>query len=126
LEEMNAMRDKAVHKYIERLEALPDIVVPFVGHRKKSSFHLFPILLPATVDRDFVMRALKEKGIQTSIHYPAVHLFSKMRKVCHTSEGLLKVTEKIAKNVLTLPLYPGISEAAIDYVAECLSCHVKK
>ena len=125
LDEMNVMRQRLAGNYIERLKSCPDIIVPFLDHGGNSSYHIFPILLPDGTDRTNIMRLMKEKGIQTSIHYPAVHLFSKMKQLYNTSEGLLKHTEKVANNVLTLPLFPGMTNDMVDYVTDCLIQYAK-
>ena len=56
-------------------EIAPELQVPFSAHPGESSCHILPALLPADVDRQEFMLQMKAQGIQTSIHYPPVHLF---------------------------------------------------
>jgi dTDP-4-amino-4,6-dideoxygalactose transaminase len=77
-------------------------------------YHIMPILLPSGVDRLRVMAALRERGIQSSIHYPPIHEFASFRG---TPRGCpLPRTEAIAARELTLPLYPTMTEAQVRLV----------
>jgi dTDP-4-amino-4,6-dideoxygalactose transaminase len=84
----------------------------YVGH------HLMPVLLPAHVDRRRVMDALRQRGVQSSIHYPPVHQFSSFRN--QASSVTLPRTEALASRELTLPLYPSMTETQIDHVCQSL------
>lgn len=77
--------------------------------------HIFPIVLPEGAERDLVMTRLKSAGIQSSIHYPPVHLFSSF-----AGSQPLPRTEAIAARELTLPLFPSMSEAQIEHVCGTL------
>ena len=83
-----------------------------VGH------HIMPVLLPPAVDRLAVMAALRERGIQSSIHYPPVHQFASFRDA--PGGYRLPRTEALAARELTLPLYPSMSESQIRYVCQVL------
>jgi len=74
--------------------------------------HIMPVLLPEYVSRTHVMAALRERGIQSSIHYPPVHKFTS-----YASEVKLPRTESLAQRELTLPFFPKMSESDIDSVA---------
>jgi len=56
---------------------------------------------------------MKEEGIQTSIHYPAIHRFSNFKG---SRCGDLSVTEALSDRVVTLPLYPQMTEDDVDLV----------
>ena len=58
-----------------------------------------------------MMEELKEARIQTSVHYPPVHLFSLYRKEFGYRDGMLPKTEEVARTVLTLPLHPRMGPA---------------
>jgi dTDP-4-amino-4,6-dideoxygalactose transaminase len=80
--------------------------------------HILPILLPPGVDRLRVMAALREHGVQSSIHYPPVHLFSSFRETARPPR--LPRTEALAARELTLPLYPSMTEGQVRHVCESL------
>lgn len=98
-------------------EILPEIGRPFDGHPGHSACHILPVILPENIDREPVMEFLKQKQIQTSIHYPPIHTFSSFRNSHdHNGGGDLINTEKLALRELTLPLYPGLDQEKIDYI----------
>ncbi len=126
LEKANQRRGEIVLRYRELLKNVPDISIPFARCSGKSSFHLFPILLDEQVDRDMVMSGMRNAGIQTSIHYPAIHLFSYFKSHLNTKQGSLPLTEKVAQRVVTLPLYAELNDDQIKYVADTLQKLLKK
>jgi len=106
--------------YTKRLAGSP-VHMPFLGPRFKECFsttavHILPVLLPEGTDRAAVMAQLKAKGIQTSIHYPPVHLFSAFRDPAVSLER----TEALAARELTLPLFPAMAESDVEYVTSGL------
>jgi dTDP-4-amino-4,6-dideoxygalactose transaminase len=115
----NQRRAEAVNRYHERLAALDDIIVPFAHDAGISSYHLLPIVLPADEQRPGFMQFLKERGIQTSIHYPPIHQFTYYRSC--TSPEALPVTEQLGRRLVTLPLYPQITPQHIDTVVEAVT-----
>lgn len=117
LDRHNAARADLTRRYMERLAALPGLVLPFAQPRGHPSHHLLPILLAEDVDRAAFMEGMRARGIQTSIHYPPVHLFSWYREHFPTSPGALPLTEAIGRRMVTLPLYPSMGTGAVDEVA---------
>jgi dTDP-4-amino-4,6-dideoxygalactose transaminase len=113
----NARRRKAVALYAEHLRDLPGLSLPFARPRGEPTHHIFPILLDEDVDRRVFMDGMRGRAIQTSIHYPPVHLFSWYRQHYGTGPGLLPVTEAIGRRMVTLPLYPSIGDDAVALVA---------
>jgi dTDP-4-amino-4,6-dideoxygalactose transaminase len=83
-----------------------------VGH------HILPVVLPPSADRTRVMAALRERGVQSSVHYPPVHQFTSFRDGSGATR--LPRTEALAARELTLPLYPSMSEGQVDYVCQAL------
>jgi dTDP-4-amino-4,6-dideoxygalactose transaminase len=118
LEEGNARRREITQHYWKCLAGSP-LTLPFssavVGRPSSvSSAHLFPVLLTAHVDRDAFMEQMKAADIQTSIHYPPIHTFSYYRS---RYPGIrLAVTEDIASRLVTLPLFPTMSDGQVDLV----------
>lgn len=104
-----------MERYREELaERLPALGLPFSEKRGLSSQHIFPVLLPEGADRQSFREALKADGIQTSFHYPPVHHFRIYRQ-----EGEeLWMTENAARRQVTLPLFPGMTDAQQSLVIE--------
>jgi dTDP-4-amino-4,6-dideoxygalactose transaminase len=85
-----------------------------------TNWHMFQVVLPAQQlagGRAAVMQALREQGIGTGLHYPALHLFSHYRGL-GWREGMLPHTERVGRGILTLPLFPALGD---DDVARI--CH---
>jgi dTDP-4-amino-4,6-dideoxygalactose transaminase len=116
LKDNNLHRKELVKYYQQVLSDLPEITIPFNQYEEEATYHIFPIVLVKTVDRVKFVEYLKEAGIQTSLHYPAIHLFSYYRDVFGTREGVLPNTEYVTKKEVTLPLYPALGEENIDYI----------
>lgn len=113
----NRLRREKTRLYRQLFDELcPEIVVPFENHPGVSACHLLPILLPDGTPREAFMENMKAQGIQTSIHYPPVHLFSAYREA-GSAPGLGR-TESVAAREVTLPLYPALSDDSIKSVAE--------
>jgi dTDP-4-amino-4,6-dideoxygalactose transaminase len=117
--EGNAARARLVARYRERFEGLPWLPMPFarVAPTAIAADHLAVVLLSTPQRRDAVRAALTARGIQTSIHYPPIHLFTEYRDP--RSRPLAR-TEAIAGRVLTLPLYPAMTSADVDAVADAV------
>lgn len=110
LEQNNEKRRRITEEYKERLEDIPWISMPFNNCEGKPSYHIFPALLSEDISREKFMENLKQKGIQTSIYYPPIHLFSNYRQMFGFEEGMLPKTEFVGKHEVTLPLHPLMSE----------------
>lgn len=112
-------RSKVRSAYERALASVNNIKVPFKNHPYFSSNYIFPIVLSESVEksRDEIRDLLHKSGIQTSIHYPPVHLFD----IYYDEEerGLSK-TESIYERLITLPMYGNLSEEKVKYIAKTL------
>nr|QNO42751.1 UDP-4-amino-4-deoxy-L-arabinose--oxoglutarate aminotransferase [Methanosarcinales archaeon ANME-2c ERB4] len=117
----NEKRRRIVEEYNKRVGSISGISVPFRDHKEKPSCHIFPILLAEDVSRNGFIDRLKEKGIQTSMHYPPIHLFTHYRKMLGVAEGALPKTEFIGEHEVTLPLYPLMGKEEVKYIVEIIN-----
>ena len=121
LEGNNARRRELTTLYHEWLQKLvPQVTVPFKMQRGLSACHLLAILLPRGSDRLHFMEAMKSRGIQTSIHYPPVHQFRIYQSEKTQSGNSLPNTEQVAAREVTLPLYPSMTKADVEVVAQAV------
>ena len=120
LQANNAKRGEHVAAYRRKLADVADVSAPFAGHPDVCSYHIFPVLLGERVDRPAVMAAMKHKGVQTSIHYPPVHTFSYMVGAEPSNGWDVPNTERVGLGVLTLPLFPDMTDAQVDLVVSTL------
>jgi dTDP-4-amino-4,6-dideoxygalactose transaminase len=123
LAEANANRKKLVEYYVENLKNVKGVTVPFLDLENiESVYHIFPILLDATIDRVAFIGELKKEGIQSSIHYPAFKDFTAFKDMGLNTAPL---AEEIATRELTLPLYPTMSRDEVDLVCNSLKKTLK-
>lgn len=122
LAEWNERRRELTALYRRALAGIEGVRVPF-DERDKTSAHIMPVLLPDGTDRRAVMDGMRERGVQTSVHYPPAHLFSYHSK---KFPGVtLPVTERFCGRELTLPLYPALTDADVQHVATALEASLK-
>jgi dTDP-4-amino-4,6-dideoxygalactose transaminase len=120
LESNNKKRQALTEQYHKLLEDVPGVSIPFRDHAGISACHLMPILLNSGISRREIIDALREQGIQTSIHYPPIHMFSYYQNWAQEEAGALPLTEEVAARELTLPLYPGMSVEDVSIVVESI------
>jgi dTDP-4-amino-4,6-dideoxygalactose transaminase len=114
LKEGNAARARIVDRYREALDGVAGIRMAFPRRAQGSSHHLAVVLLPHDGERDAFRAQLAASGVQTSVHYPPIHRFS---QYCERGRRrLLPVTEGVADRLVTLPLYPHMSDADVSTV----------
>lgn len=119
LEKSNQRRKQIVEEYIKGLDSISEIELPFRNYKGKMSYHIFPILLSWENSREEFIDALKSKGIQTSMHYPPIHLFSYYQNIGFKA-GMLPKTEYVGEHEVTLPLHPLMNNGEVDYVIKSI------
>jgi len=109
--------------YIEKLTRNEEIIIPFKERKEFSSNYIFPIIIRNSTSekRDAIRNKLTDAGIQTSIHYPAVHRFS----IYEDFYQELVKTDYVADNLITLPMYANLNKDDIKYISEQLINFVK-
>jgi dTDP-4-amino-4,6-dideoxygalactose transaminase len=88
----------------------------------KSNWHMFQVVLPLeqlTADRAHIMAELKELGIGTGVHYPAIPGFSLYQQKGYQLSNT-PIAARIGKSILTLPLFPGMSNADVERIVNTL------
>lgn len=114
LEGWNDQRRAAARHYHELLAGMDGLVTPYEPATSKGIYHLYVI---RTAERDALADQLKAAGVHTGLHYPLpVHL-QRCYKDWGYSEGALPVTEKAAHEILSLPMFPGLTVQQQDRVA---------
>ncbi len=104
--------------YEKKLEGVDEIIIPFKGYKYYSSNYIFPVVLrDSTVEkRNRVREFLATAGIQTSVHYPAVHRFSIYREFAKP----LPITEYVTDNLITLPMFSRLTHEQVEYICDSL------
>jgi dTDP-4-amino-4,6-dideoxygalactose transaminase len=118
LKKANAARKDLTLQYRNLLAGCAGASVPFQDLTGvEPSYHIFPILLGQKVDRTRTIHALRDRGIQTSIHYPAIQRFTAYRSL---ELGATPIANAISERELTLPLFPNMSAEQVELVVRSL------
>jgi len=122
LKDGNEKRKKIVEYYYSRLDDIHDISIPFRNFsRGKPNYHIMPLLLSDSINRLSVIESMKQDGVQTSIHYPAIQSFNAYNgKINSTPKA-----EYVCAHELTLPLYPDMTIEDADIVCDALIKGIK-
>jgi dTDP-4-amino-4,6-dideoxygalactose transaminase len=124
LPQANRRRGELMKRYERRLASVGGVTWPFAGYDAGvNSFHICPVLLDAGISRDEAVLALKERGVQASIHYPAFGGFS---AYSHLDTNDTPIAHQISRRELTLPLFPTMGDAAVDIVCDALESSVEQ
>jgi dTDP-4-amino-4,6-dideoxygalactose transaminase len=117
LDEWNVLRRRAALVYNELLRDSPNIRTP----EERGSDHVWHLYVVRVPDRDKVLTALRAEGIDAAVHYPVpLHLARGFAGI-DNPPGSLPEAEKAAGEILSLPMYPGITEQQQIRVSETLT-----
>ena len=118
LAQWNEQRRTSAQHYRELLGSMEEhIKLPFEPSWARSVYHLFVVRV---AERDRLQRHLAEAQISTGIHYPIPLHRQKAYRELFYKEGDFPIAEKAAKEVLSLPMYPGLQYAQQRQVAETM------
>jgi dTDP-4-amino-4,6-dideoxygalactose transaminase len=128
LSEWNEMRRQKAYLYNELLSrnsqyltldtrhSSPNgIIIPYEPSWAKAVYHLYII---RTKKRDELQKYLTENGIGTGLHYPIPLHLQKAYEYLGYVEGDFRITEKVASEILSLPMFPQLTAEQIEYIAE--------
>jgi perosamine synthetase len=116
-------RDGLARRYRERLADSPFVELQTLPERRQHGWHLFVVALRLerlSVDRDTIVQALRAENIGATFHYPLVYRHAFYRERFGYAAGLCPIAEAIEARLVTLPLFPAMSEADQDDVLRAL------
>lgn len=114
IEQMWEKRRTVYEKYVNGLKDT-GVEFPHQVANAKNAYHMF-VLWGMRGGRDALRQALNDKDIPTSVHYNPIHLEPYYRERFGYAPGAFPVAEKIGESVLTLPLYPSMTNEKQDYI----------
>lgn len=123
MERFRERREALARRYRERLEGSPFLELPALPAHRLHAWHLFLVLLRLDrlrADQDAIMLALRAENIGVQLHYPLVHLQPFYRKTFGYGDGLCPVAESVEHRLMTLPLFPAMTESDQDDVLRAL------
>ena len=116
----NDARRTAAGWYRAALAGCPGLVLPAEAPwTGRHAYHLFVVRLPER-DRDAVARELAASGVQTVVHYPVPIHLQKAYADLGLGKGAFPNAEAAARTILSLPMFPEITQAQVGFVAESL------
>jgi len=116
LDKWNEIRRNAAKIYNELLKS-SEIITPYEASCNKHVYHLYIIRVK---NRDKVREFLAQNGIGTGIHYPMPLHFQKAYKFLNISKGSFPVVERVADEILSLPMFPYIKKREVEYTVRVL------
>lgn len=117
LDDWNKCRRQAAAIYDRLLQAVPGVVTPYVLPDVEAVYHLYVVQIP---DRERVQSALKAENIETGIHYPIpLHQQPAYSYLGHAPEDF-PISSALGPKILSLPMFPEITETQIQTVVNAL------
>lgn len=123
LEKFLASRDRLARRYRDRLAGSPFVELPSHPSGRRHGWHLFVALLRLdrlSADQDTILKALRAENIGVQLHYPLVYRHPFYANRFGYAPGLCPVAEEIERRLMTLPLFPSMTEADQDHVLRAL------
>jgi dTDP-4-amino-4,6-dideoxygalactose transaminase len=119
-----ARRTELARRYQQLLKDWPEVTLPGATARThRHAWHLYtPLINPKAtgLNRDAFMTGMRERNIGTGLHYRAVHLYPYYRENLGFERGDFPVAESISDRIVSLPLFPAMTEADQDRVIDAM------
>lgn len=119
LNDFQQKREEYVSMYDRAFGEMPEIETPKTRQYVKHAWHLYPILINSDflkIDRGEFIEALKAENIGTSVHFIPLHLHPYYQQTFDLKRGDFPVTEQVYDCILSLPLYPKMTEDDVEDV----------
>jgi perosamine synthetase len=126
-EAMRARREAIAARYEEALRGIPELKTPATEQGMRHAWHLYQIAVSpkaARLDRSALARALRDDGIGTSVHFKPLHLFPFYQDRLGVKPGSYPKAERCFEETLSLPIYPDLTDADVDRVAQRIRDHL--
>ena len=121
IDKLIKMRRVIAKKLSEKLSPIPEIAVPISPEGFFHVYQMYTVRVKGGQEkRDALSAHLTQRGIMTKAYFPPVH-FTSFYKDNLTYDCKLPITERLAQQVLTLPMYPGLSEDELNYIADSMA-----
>jgi len=118
LPQWNKARRQHAKRYNKLLGEISSVILPKAAESCLPVYHLYVIQIDK---RDEIAEELNNRGIGTGLHYPVPLHLQKAYAYLDLHEGAFPVAEKYAKRLLSLPMFPELTEDQIVYICECIN-----
>ena len=124
------IRHRYAMRYNEGFKDIPEIIVPQVKEDIEHAWHLYVIQLDLNrlrIGRDEIINLLKQQGIGTSVHFIPLHLhpYYRNNNNCSSSKDF-PIANQVFKRIISLPIYPKMTDADIQHVIEIVTMLVRQ
>ena len=119
IDDANKMRIQAANHYNKELSKIKGIYIPYMAENRTHVYHLYVIKVVKEeygLSRDELFQYLSTRGIRSSVHYTPLHLLDFYRKSLNYKPGDFPIAEYVYDKILSLPMFPTITEKQINYV----------
>jgi len=126
-EAMRDRREAIARRYGQALQQIEGLATPAVADNHRHAWHLYQIAVnpkASRLDRGALARALREEGIGASVHFKPLHLFPYYQERLGVRAGQFPNAEHCFEETLSLPIYPDLTDADADRVAQRLRFHL--
>ncbi len=120
---MQKERKRVWDLYFKYLSDLDTIRLPRIRENTEPSYHLFTIRLNTemwSIDKLTFIKLLNDRGIGTSVHFTPIYRFTKYREILKPDLSEFKNSEKIFREIVSLPIYPSLSNREIEYICSVI------
>ena len=116
LNDMIKKRQEITEKYSKEFKKIKEIDLPFVKNNIKHAWHIYTILLNKTINRNKFFKMMRQENIGVNVHYIPIYNQSYYKKEFKINKENFPVTEEIFNRIITLPLFPKMSDEEIKKV----------
>jgi dTDP-4-amino-4,6-dideoxygalactose transaminase len=110
-------RRKNAKLYNSLLKSIPGIIIPFEPEWSKAVYHLYVIRVK---NRDALQKKLSDQGISAGLHYPVPLHQQKAYIHLKHRKGDFPITDKVAEDILSLPMFPGLTEEQVRRIVDAI------
>ena len=127
LDELNQSRQHHAAHLIERLAGIPQLSLPATDPDCNHVYQMFTVRLSEGMDRTRFVRRLNELGVGASVHfYPPIHEQVYYRDHPEWCADSLAVTESVSRQIVTLPMYPGLKDDEVETIADAVKTAIEE
>lgn len=124
------MRRRLAERYLKNLADMKEYIdLPVEEKPCRHGWHLFIIKLHLSrlrIQRNTFIQRMAERGVECGVHYKPIFKLSYYQEILGETGQYLPNTTYAGRRVVSLPLYPSLKMADVDYVCECIAAVVKK
>ncbi|MGC2063722.1 MAG: DegT/DnrJ/EryC1/StrS family aminotransferase, partial [Thermodesulfovibrionales bacterium] len=122
-------RQRIAGIYTENFKTFPELLTPVVKADRESAWHLYVVrLVPdtLTIDRNRFIEELKNTGTMASVHFIPLYRHPYYQNTFQYSPRGFKSSEKIYEQIISLPIYPGMTDEDVEHVIESVAHVLRK